>query len=492
MILRFLLVALQLTVPVPAATTPAESRLIAAIRADVMKAHISFLASDLLEGRDTPSRGLELAEEYIAAQFRRLGLDPISTDGSYFQTASFLKVTQPMNGFRVKVELPDGKSWESMGPKVLVNSAAALHASNLEVVKISITDENGPLPAREAIAGKAVVLYISQMTPGILARRTELIAMEPSVVLTPGVLFNQRYQLRDASRPQQTAAPMIITSDTDFAAFAADLPEGDTPAKLSLDIGAPVEEPVTLRNVAARLPGADPALKNQHILLTAHHDHVGVLARGDGDRIFNGANDDASGVATVLALAEAFSSASERPKRTLIFMTYFGEEKGLLGSRYYASHPVVPLKDTVANLNFEQMGRTDDREGPRVGKITATGFDYTTIGETLTEAANATGVESWIHEKNNDAYFSRSDNQSLANFGVPAITLLVAWNFPEYHRPGDHWEKIDYSNMQNVVRTVALTVSRIANSAEPPKWLPANPRIVKYLKAFQSLHAIGN
>jgi Zn-dependent M28 family amino/carboxypeptidase len=240
--------------------------------------------------------------------------------------------------------------------------------------------------------------------------------------------------------------------------------------------------------VIAKLPGTD--LKEQAVLLTAHYDHVGISPRGDGDRIHNGANDDASGVATVLTLAEAFSAVKERPRRTLVFMTYFGEELGLFGSRYYAKHPVVPLKDTAANLNLEHMGRTDDTDGPNTaGKITASGFDYTTIGEVLLAAGKATGIEAWKHEKNSDLFFGRSDNQALADSGVPALTLCTAWIFPDYHRPGDHWEKIDYTNMESVVRMVAVTTSRIANADSAPKWVTSNPKVEKYVKAYEALHA---
>ncbi|MBI5086917.1 MAG: M20/M25/M40 family metallo-hydrolase, partial [Acidobacteria bacterium] len=227
-----------------------------------------------------------------------------------------------------------------------------------------------------------------------------------------------------------------------------------------------------------------------YVLLTAHYDHIGVSARGDGDRINNGANDDASGVASVLALAEAFSKLPQRPRRTLVFMTYFGEEKGLLGSRWYAAHPVFPLAQTVANLNFEHMGRTDDNDGPRAGRITASGFDYTTLGDVLTAAGKLTGVEAWKHERNSDAFFARSDNQALADAGIPAITVCVAWIFPDYHRPSDHWDKLDYENMRNAVATGAIAVSRVADSAEAPQWIESNPKVAKYFKAWRGLHGM--
>ena len=288
--------------------------------------------------------------------------------------------------------------------------------------------------------------------------------------------------------PPTTAAkraPVVTINDPQFQQAAESL---DASSRLSLSIQAPSEEPVPLKNVNGILEGSDPQLAKTYLLLTAHYDHTGVNPRGDGDRINNGANDDASGVATILALAEAFSHASQRPKRTLVFIAYFGEEKGLLGSRFYSQHPVFPLAQTIANLNFEHMGRTDDNEGSRAGKITSTGFDYSTLGQALTEAGQLTGVEAWKHPTNSDSFFNSSDNQPLALAGVPAITVAVAWIFPDYHRPGDHWDKIDYPNMQQAVRTAALTAARVANSDTAPTWIDSNPKVANYLKAWRTLH----
>ncbi len=463
--------------------SPAERELVESISANTLRGHLSFLASDLLEGRDTPSRGLDLAAEYIASQFRRAGLEPGGDQGTYFQNAPYLKITQPMEGFRVRLETPDGKSWESAGPKVMAITNAAVNVASLEVVKVTLQDKDSPLPSAELVRGKAVVLYMGR---GVSSRA--LIEMKPALLLTYAVVPPTPYRLRPASAPAPPSAPFLLTADTEFRKLFDALPNGLTPAKLTANIAAPVEEPIQLRNVIGKLPGSDPILRNEAILLTAHYDHVGVSPRGDGDRIHNGANDDASGVSTVLALAESIGARKLRPKRTLVFMTYFGEEKGLLGSRYYAAHPTVPLRQTVANLNFEHMGRTDDSEGKREGQITATGFDYTTLGEALTAAGAATGIGTWSHPRNSDDFFARSDNQALADAGVPAITVSVAWIFPDYHRPSDHWEKIDLPNMEKVVRTAAVTVSRIANNETAPQWVESHPKVKRYVEAARKLH----
>ena len=468
--------------PAAGPLTPAEQALLRSIHAGTLKGHVSFLASDLLEGRDTPSRGLDIAAEYIASQFRRFGLQPAAGD-SYFQAAPFVKARQPMDAF--SLTLTAGSDTFTADPaRVAVSAEAALSLTAATPVLVNLANEDTPLPAASGVAGKPVLLFGALRGRSGFEKRAALLKLNPSVLIAAGPSGPTRDRLREASSGSPHPASITI-SDPEFTRLAA-LPD----VKLSLNIQAPVEEPVQLKNVAAILPGSDPELSKTYVLLTAHYDHTGVLASGEGDRINNGANDDASGVATVLALAEAFSQAPQRPKRTLVFMTYFGEEKGLFGSRYYAAHPLFPLAQTVANLNFEHMGRTDDNEGPRAGKITSTGFDYTTLGQALTEAGRLTGVEAWKHERNSDLFFGSSDNQPLADKGVPAITVAVAWIFPDYHRPGDEWQKLDYPNMEQAVRTAALTAERVANAAQPPAWIESNTKTASYFKAWRQLHGM--
>ena len=463
--------------------SPAEQALLDQVSANNLKGHVSFLASDLLEGRDTPSRGLDIAAEYIAAQFRRLGLEPAGDEG-YFQNAPYVRATQPMDGFELILEVR-GKKHAAPADHSAVVATAAGDFKHLPVVKVDLGDEKTVLPERSAVEGHAVVLTGAGFrSRAAMQRRQALLALQPAVIVSTGLGAMSGARLREAGA-RSAAVPVIQTNDAEFRKLIDELPAG---AHLSATWKAPVEEPLKLRNVIARLPGSDPTLKETYVLLTAHYDHVGMNPNAEGDKISNGANDDASGVATVLQLAEAFSRAAVHPRRTLVFMTNFGEEKGLFGSRYYAAHPVFPLAQTVANLNFEHMGRTDDNDGPRAGKLTASGFDFTSLGDALTEAGSLTGIEAWNDPKNSDLFFGRSDNQALADAGVPAITVAVVWIFPDYHRPGDEWQKLDYANMEREVRTVALAVSRVANNAEAPRWADS-PKTERYRKASEQLHA---
>ena len=333
------------------ALPPAQAQLLSSISADAMRGHLAFLSSDALEGRGTPSRGLDVAAAYIASQFQAAGLEPLGDDG-YYQTAD----------------------WREIAP--------------------------------------------------------------------------QRERAKYADAP----------------------------------------EPLLVRNVVGVLRGSDPALSKTYVMVTAHYDHIGI--HGDGeDKIFNGANDDGSGTVSVLELARVFAAQKVRPKRSIVFMTVFGEEHGLVGSRYYGAHPLVPVADTVADINLEQVGRTDDSEGPQVRAVAVTGADYSDVWDVLVRAGEATGIHVTRHPTNSDRYFARSDNQALADLGVPAHTLSVAYEYPDYHGAADTWDKVDYDNMAAVDRAVALAILAIANDPQAPRWNTKNPKATKYADAARKLHA---
>ncbi len=259
-----------------------------------------------------------------------------------------------------------------------------------------------------------------------------------------------------------------------------------TTATATLHVLPPVEKSVKVRNVVGILRGSDPALKDTFVLLTAHYDHLGVRP-GLPDPIFNGANDDGSGTVSVIEIASALASLPQHPKRSILFMTFFGEELGDLGSHYYGRHPVVPLAKTIADLNLEQVGRTDDTEGPQVEMATVTGFDFSTMSQTLVAGGKLAGIKIYKNEKNSDPYFNRSDNAALAEAGVPAHTLSVAYDFPGYHQANDEWQKVDYANMAKIDRAVAVALMTLASDAPPPQWNASNPKVKRYVDAAEKL-----
>ena len=472
----------------PAPLTPSERALIAGVTAADLKSHVSFLASDALEGRDTPSAGLTIAGEYIASRFRAAGLEPAGDDG-YFQKAAFGRVTPLITGFDLSVE-SGGQTVHANKEKSSVMSLAAADLVDVPLVRFDAL--NPSATTADAARGKILVMfmppmadmkpeerrpyYIAAMSFGSTVKRLE--AAAGIVCGYPrGGGWNARLRTLDPLPPVMQVSDEVMTKALAQASAA------------TLHIAAPAIEPVNLRNVIGVLRGSDPKLKDTFVLVTAHYDHLGVNRALTGDQIFNGANDDASGTASVLSLVEAFAHAPVKPKRTLVFIAYFGEEKGLLGSRYYATHPVFPLARTVADLNLEQTGRTDDTEGVQIKRFAITGFDYSDLGKIIAAAAKREGVTAFKHEKNSDQYFGASDNQALADAGVPAHTISVAYVFPDYHKVGDHWERIDYANMETVVRAIALAVNTVGNSATPPKWDAANPKVQPYREAAEKLKA---
>jgi len=221
------------------------------------------------------------------------------------------------------------------------------------------------------------------------------------------------------------------------------------------------------KNIVGILHGSDPRLRNTCVVLSAHYDHLGVR----NGRIYNGANDDGSGTVSVIEIARALASLNPRPKRTIVFAAFFGEELGMVGSRYYVQHPACPITATVADLNLEQLGRTDSSEGTRVASAALTGFDRTTIAQMMQQAGAATGISFYNDPGNSAAFFERSDNAPFARAGVPATTLAVAFDFPDYHQPGDTVSKIDFANMARVDRAVALGLLFVADSDQPPRWI---------------------
>ena len=459
-----------------ASITPDRSATLARISAQSLKGHVSFLASDLLEGRGTPSRGLDLAAEYIAAQFRRTGLKPAGDNG-YFQVAHFFVVEQSTDGAELTVH-GDGVALRFGKNDLRIENPGNAEFADVTAVKVdlkSVKPEEAAGKVIVAVGDRAGIRVLRKLKPAAAILAFEAHAGKPAESV-------RRLQSAD----QRLGFPIVRVYDEEFSKLIHSSKTGPLRASLSLRLTPPTERPTDLRNVAGILPGSDPELRDTYILVTAHYDHLGMKSGGEGDTIFNGANDDASGVASVIEIASALAAARPGPRRSVLFMTYFGEEEGLLGSRYYGRHPLVPLKQTVANLNLEHLGRTDgDGRGP--GTATMTGFGYSDITTAFKMAGEATGVKVYRPENNGDDFFARSDNQSLADQGVPDTTILTTFEFPDYHKVGDEWNKLDYSNLEKVDRAIALTVMMLADDPQAPRWNEGNSKTERYVEAWRQL-----
>jgi Peptidase family M28 len=220
----------------------------------------------------------------------------------------------------------------------------------------------------------------------------------------------------------------------------------------------------TTRNVIGVIPGRDRKLKEQVILLTAHLDHVGVGKAVNGDDIYNGADDDASGCVAVLQLARALAHGKP-PRRTVVFAFFGSEETGGQGNRYFLDHPPVPLNNIVANLEFEMIGRADPAVKP--DQLWLTGFDRTNLGPEL--ARHGARLVADPHPQAN--FFQRSDNYALARRGIVAQTVSSFGLHNDYHRPSDDIAHIDFSHMEQAIRSTLKPLKWLANSSFKPEWV---------------------
>ena len=500
------------------------------ITAAQIKDYLEFIASDELEGRDTPSRGLNIAAHYIASHLSRWGLQPGGADGTYFQPFA-IKSTKldpantwaeingqrftcgedfyPVNYSSITINAPVvyvGHGW--------VHKAKNLNAyEGLEVKdKIMVSASGFPKGMTpKDLTGKmgedwiSNTLYAQKHGAKALIVITSFNALanwstayknvvEKGVVAfeKPGtnnsllpVIFASPKFLAALFQGEKQTAPNIVNH-----AYAGEaLPGFDFNAakKVSFTIAAKSETVMT-RNIIAKLEGSDPVLKNEYITIGAHYDHVGIGAPVNGDAIYNGADDDGSGTTAVMAIAEAFAKGP-RPKRSILFAWHAGEEHGLWGSEYLTDNPPVPINQIITELNIDMIGRAKvagdphpaNKDLPDPGEIFLIGSRMmsTELGE-LSERVNKSFLNLKFNYKyddpsNPERYFYRSDHFNYARKGVPIIFYMDG-NHADYHQPSDSIEKINFQQMEKVARTIFATAWELSNA-------PARPRVDKPLPA---------
>ncbi len=221
-------------------------------------------------------------------------------------------------------------------------------------------------------------------------------------------------------------------------------------------------------NVVGLLAGSDPRLEHEAVVVTAHYDHLGIGPAVNGDSIYNGADDDASGTVAVLEIARALARGPA-PRRTIVFLLVTGEEHGLLGTRRYLDHPAVPLAETVANLNIEMIARPDPLAGGR-GRAWLTGYDRSTVGTMLRDA----GLPIVPDPRPEQDFFERSDNIAFALRGIPAHTLSSYDLHADYHQPSDEASRADPAHMALVIDAAARATLLLADGPAP-RWVGEPP-----------------
>jgi Zn-dependent M28 family amino/carboxypeptidase len=453
----------------------------ASIRPLDFRARIGFLADDALRGRDTPSPGLEVAAAYIASEFRSFGLAPAGDSGSFIQRYPY--VVRTLRTAEAKLDLNVGGAPLPLQYGADYYVSPGTSAASGALVLLGRAAELAELPAG-SLTGSIAVADLAD-APGQAAARvrsaaatagaTGLVLVLDSSVSAAAVAqsaANPR-RGRDASIPvaylrRDRAAELLRSAGTDLARLGSTDFRTVPLAAAAGRINAPAEA-ITHRppNVVAMLRGSDPVLRDTYVVLSAHMDHVGV-GRPDahGDSIYNGADDDASGTAAVLEVAEAFAALPAPPARSLIFVAVSGEEKGLLGSAYFAEHLPVSTRSVIANINIDMIGRNAP------DTVIAIGQDYSSLGPLVQEVRArhpelglVVGQDPWPQER----FFFRSDHFNFAKQEIPAIFFFTGTH-EDYHRPSDHVEKIDLDKITRVTRLVYHLAYQLATDASAPAW----------------------
>ena len=463
------------------------------IKAEDLKNHLVVIASDAFEGRETGEPGAEKAAAYIASYFESLGIAPY--DGkTYYQNVRLLRSqikggnattgSAPLvflNDFLFYPGIKDGKmqnlemvvvvdtlDWPTVEGKAVVVKAAEVDGNTNWQKGLNDTRLKAyELGARAVIVvGKDLGTLKSRMKPWLIRKSMTLDRDQPENV--------------DGTRIPTFLVTEAVTSDwwkgTPIRSWKK-WTKADKKGKVFPPVVLPnvtwtfellrEEERIIAQNVLAYIPGRDSVLSDELVVITSHYDHVGII---DGE-IHNGADDDGSGSVTVLELAEAYMTAVEEgngPRRSVLLMTVVGEEKGLLGSEWYADHPIWPLENTVANLNVDMIGRVDEAHSDDNRYVYLIGSDKLSSElHEISEEANAKYTKLALDYTFNapddpNRFYYRSDHYNFAKNNIPVIFYFSGVH-EDYHRPGDDPEKIMYDKTAEIGRLIFHTSWRLAN-----------------------------
>jgi len=440
---------------------------------------VKFLASDELLGRSTGTPENELAARFLAERFDEIGLKP-AVGESYLQPVPLRHV-----GEERAAELDVYPSVEDFGKHLQGEWFDPIGAAaSTDKLRVLMVEEIEDLPA-EADAGVALFLSgSSREGRKWLSERGHEGGAGWGAVLSRGSKRNGRAWVKRDPRlvrvpneeaPEEKATPwMRVHGELREAC------ESGHVQFIQLRT-YPIEEEVPAHNVVGLIQGVGteerPLLAEEVVVFTAHYDHIGVSkprqrageavsGEDQGDLIRNGADDDASGVACVVELAEAFANG-EPPARTLLFMLVTGEEVGLLGTKHYIDHPLFPLEKTACNLNYEMIGRPDELVGG-AGRLWLTGHERSN----LMSAIEGQGISISPDLRPEQNFFQRSDNYAFAVRGVVAQTFSTYNMHEDYHQVTDEWDTLDYEHMQVACREAYRIARLVADGAIDPEWLP--------------------
>ena len=516
--------------------TPDERKTVEGVTADQLRNYLYFVASDEMEGRDTPSRGLDTTAKFIGMNLSRWGFKPAGDDGTFYQHIDLLRNKVVPGSTTVTIAgqpLTWGTDFLAAANAGSVSNAPLVFGGNGWFLK---SKNVAPLTGVD-VKGKVVVVYAEQSPKGMNFQQLRALGKQGVDWMDPvayakqngavGLIFlatPASVNTWDRTRRQRETGggyfvekfrdvkpdnfPSITLSqkqseslfagessnlDAIVKAYNADQPlttfafgSGKT---ATINVSTDTDRART-QNVVGIWEGSDPVLKNEMVAIGAHYDHIGLSQNPNAtDKINNGADDDGSGTVSVLSIAEALAKAPKRPRRSVLFVWHCGEEKGLWGSQYFNTYPTVNIKNVIAQLNIDMIGRSQDpnniikcdRPGKpcnedlsKANEIYVIGKDMmsSTLGGVV-DAVNKSYLDLGYNTRYDDPtdknrFFFRSDHFNYALNGIP-ITFWFDGVHEDYHQPGDEPQKIDYNKMEKVARTIMLTLLELTDLSEKPK-----------------------
>src|SRR4051812_33730742 len=486
--------------------------------------HVEALANDGMEGRNTGSPAHKRAADYVAAQFKQSGLEPAGS-GGYIQPVAF-KTRRILEDKSSLAVIRNGKS-ESLvlgedanismridpapaveAPLVFVGYGLRIPERNIDdfaglnlkgaiVVHVSVTPKSlpGPLQAHFGSAAERWKMYKAAGAIGTVSianpksmdipwARSTLARLQPAMSLADATLDDAAGQQLSITMNPAHADLLFAGSGHTFAELLT-LVDGDKPvpsfplpARLKATVAVERSQ-VESQNVAGILRGADPRRRDEFVVVSAHLDHLGIGGAVNGDTIYNGAMDNASGIAAILEVAAQLHDAPARPARSILFVAVTGEEKGELGSRYFAAHPTVPRASLVANVNTDMFLPLFPLK-----TLMVLGLDESDLGNDIRATAKALGLAVQADPEPQRNRFVRSDQYSFVKVGIPALAMKVGyeantpeaaiaakWTAERYHAPSDDLNQpIDRSAAATYVAVVRDLALHVANRPDRPKW----------------------
>jgi Zn-dependent M28 family amino/carboxypeptidase len=492
--------------------------------------HIKFLADDKLEGRDTGSRGEREAQAYAVEQLKRAGAEPAGVNGFYQPVKFVSRQIVEKDCSLVLIRDVEGKPKRealTLGDDAII-STRVMPAPEVEAPLVfvgyglKVPEKNYDDFAGVDIRGKIIVILAGSPSeiPGALASHYQTAAERWKVLRAAGAVgivslinpasmdipwsrmaLNRAHPNMDLDYPEfneTEGAKLAVTvnpasAEKFFAGSGHTFEEIAVLGKdrkplphfpLAVSLAAKTKVDVTRiesANLVAKIPGGDPALKDEYVVLSAHLDHIGIGEPINGDRIYNGAMDNGSGSALVLDMAASFKKNPDKLRRSILLVLVTGEEKGLLGSKYFAAHPTVAPKSIVADVNADMFLPIVPLK-----LLTVQGLNESDLGDRVREVALSFGVRTQSDPEPLRNIFVRSDQYSFVRHGVPAVMLDIApepgspemkifkdWLTQRYHAPSDDVDQpVDLAAAAKYEEIVRALLINIANSDHRPEWKP--------------------